>query len=117
MLVQDPQIGELIKPLSALVLHLGEGGPAAAACEASWLGVPSSGVKVPPVKVFVSSSSIETMKAVYGKISNRIQVEPLYFTEAELDAESFKSMMGISLTEANPPLYVQIILVGNLLHS
>jgi hypothetical protein len=128
MLVEhEPRIGHLVKPFAGLVLHLGEGGPAAKACEAAWLGVPShlaesqlegskpnfeTKAKVPRVLVFVSPSSIETMRGVYAKISEKIEVQPLYFSEAELDAESFKAMMGISLTEANPPLYVQIILVS-----
>jgi hypothetical protein len=112
MLIPYGSIGQLAKPLSALVLHLGEGGPAATACEAAWLGVSSLQVAVPRVKVFVSPSCVETMKRVYSAVSKAIVVEPLYFEESELDAQSFKAMMGINLTEANPPLYIQIILVS-----
>jgi hypothetical protein len=117
MLISHPPIGHLAKPLSALILHLGEGGSAASACEVAWIGVSSLDVTLPQIKVFVSPSCIETMKRVYGAVSKKIVVEPLYFEESELDAQSFKAMMGISLTEGNPPLYVQIILVHILFTS
>jgi hypothetical protein len=110
MMISYGPIGQLAKPLSALVLHLGEGGPAATAAEAAWIGVSPHQVVVPRVKVFVSPSCVETMKRVYRAVSKGIIVEPLYFEESELDAQSFKAMLGINLTEANPPLYIQIIL-------
>lgn len=113
MFIQDyTAIGKLTKPLSGLVLHYGEGGAAAKPCEAAWLGVPAAiGVQVPQITVFVSPSSLNTMRNVYARFGNKVTVHPLYLSEAELDAESFKALMGISLTDANPPLYMQIIMV------
>ena len=106
-----PHIGSLSKPLSGLVLHFGEGGPNSRPCEASWVGVPSFlGVDTPPVRVFVSRSSLNTMKAVYAPLGHRVIVEPLYFSEDELDAEAFLSMMAVGSSES-APLYVQLILV------
>ena len=43
-------------------------------------------------------------------------VVPLYFSEEELDAEAFLSMMAVESSE-NAPLYVQIILVSVLLQT
>lgn len=107
-------IGFLEKPLSGLVLHFGEGGPSSRPCEASWVGVPSfRGVKTPPVRVFVSRSSLNTMRTAYAPLGSRVTVEPLLFSEAELDAEAFLSMMAVDSSET-VPLYVQIILVSGV---
>lgn len=51
------------------------------------------------------------MRAVYAPLGSRITVEPLLFSEAELDAEAFLSMMAV---ESSAPLYVQIILVSEV---
>jgi hypothetical protein len=53
------------------------------------------------------------MKTVYAPLGDNVTIEPLFFNEAELDAESFLSMMAIGSTES-APLYVQIILVSLL---
>lgn len=50
------------------------------------------------------------MKAVYKPLGKNILVEPLYFTEDELDAQAFLSMMAVGSSES-APLYVQIMLV------
>lgn len=50
------------------------------------------------------------MKAVYAPLGWNVTVEPLLFSEAELDAEAFLSMMAVGSSES-APLYVQIILV------
>jgi hypothetical protein len=104
-------IGELHKPLSGLVLHFGEGGPSTQPCEAAWTGVPSvSNLKAPTIKVYVSPSSIETMRKAYAPLGSRVIVEPLYFQESELDAEAVLSMMAVG-SSVSAPLYIQIILV------
>ena len=104
-------IGSLQRPLCGLVLHFGEGGPSSRPCEASWVGVPSfDGIDTPPVRVYVSRSSLNTMRNVYAPLGSRVTVEPLLFSEAELDAEAFLSMMAVGSSES-APLYVQIILV------
>jgi hypothetical protein len=51
------------------------------------------------------------MKAVYAPLGHRVIVEPLYFSEDELDAEAFLSMMAVGSSES-APLYVQLILVS-----
>ncbi|KAI5124461.1 hypothetical protein M0805_008344 [Coniferiporia weirii] len=109
---KDERIGTLSKPLCGLVLHLGDGGPQSIPNEAAWLGVnatktsKSAAVKV---KVFVSPSSLKTMKEVYKPLGPNISVEPLYFTEEELDAQAFLSMMAVG-TSDSAPLYMRIFL-------
>jgi hypothetical protein len=104
-------IGIVQKPLCGLVLHFGGGGSASQPCEAAWVGVPChQGLKTPPVKVFVSPSSLKTMRAVYRRLKSNVVVEPLLFDEDELDAQAFLAMMAVDPSESTP-LYVEIILV------
>lgn len=56
------------------------------------------------------------MRAVYAPLGHRVIVEPLFFSEAELDAEAFLSMMAVGSSES-APLYVQLILVRALTFS
>ncbi|THH33650.1 hypothetical protein EUX98_g521 [Antrodiella citrinella] len=110
MIAKFPAIGALEKALTGLVLHFGEGGPSSRPCEAAWVGVSNfPGVIPPPIRVFVSRSSLQTMRGVYSALGNNVTVEPLAFSEEELDAEAFLSMMSVGSSE-NAPLYIQIIL-------
>lgn len=105
-------IGQLNKPLCGLVLHYGEAGHGALPNEAAWLcASQSSLVNGPPVKVFVSHSSLNTMRKVYAPLGSKVTVEPLYFKRKELDAHAVLSMMAIGSSES-APLYMQIILVN-----
>lgn len=104
-------IGSLKKPLAGLVLHFGGSGSSSVPCEAAWLSTTTRlGVTPPAVRVFVSRSSLKTMRAVYAPLGQRVTVEPLYFSEAELDAQAFLSMMAVGSSES-APLYVQTVLV------
>ncbi|KAH7930072.1 hypothetical protein BV22DRAFT_1079734 [Leucogyrophana mollusca] len=104
------QIGVLEKPLSGLVLHFGEGGPSAHPCEAAWVGASNQeGLETPIVRVYVSRSSLNTMKAVYAPLGDSVTIEPLLFSEDELDAQAFLSMMAVGSSES-APLYIQVIL-------
>lgn len=103
-------IGALERPLSGLVLHFGEGGPSSLPSEAAWLAVPSSAeITSPTVQVFVSKSSLKTMRTVYEPLGGHVVVEPLTFSESELDAQAFLSMMAVGSSDS-APLYVQVIL-------
>ncbi|KJA30063.1 hypothetical protein HYPSUDRAFT_32126 [Hypholoma sublateritium FD-334 SS-4] len=106
-----PAIGTLAKPLVGLVLHYGEGGASCLPSEAAWLSSSiSSHVSGVPVCVYVSHSSLHTMKAVYSCFGDaKITVEPLYFKNTELDAAAILSMMAVGSSES-APLYMQIIL-------
>lgn len=107
-----PHIGSLKKPLAGLVLHFGEGGPSSLPSEAAWIGVSKlNNVETPKVCVYVSRSSLNTMKRVYRPLGDKIEVKPLLFSQSELDAEAFLSMMSVGSSES-APLYVQIILVS-----
>lgn len=107
-----PSTGSLEKPLSGLILHFGEGGASSLPSEAAWLSVPRTPeINAPVVRVFVSHSSLNTMRTVYAPLGSQVTVEPLLFTESELDAQAFLSMMGVGSSDG-APLYVQIILVS-----
>ncbi|KAH9911387.1 uncharacterized protein B0H18DRAFT_1169579, partial [Fomitopsis serialis] len=111
MLVPDHSaIGQLRKPLAGLVLHFGEGGAYSQPCEAAWVGVTDNkAVKPPPVVVYVSKSSLNTMKQVYARLGQSVTVKALKFSEEELDAQAFLSMMAIGASDS-VPLYMQTIL-------
>ncbi|TFK76039.1 hypothetical protein BDN72DRAFT_831482 [Pluteus cervinus] len=111
MFVTDcPPIGSLKQPLAGLVLHFGEGGPGTSPCEAAWLArAVKPGITPPRVSVYVSKSSLNTMRAVYAPLGENVTVEPLYFDESELDAQAFLTMMALDQAE-ELPLYAQIIL-------
>jgi hypothetical protein len=103
-------LGKLVKPLSGLVLHFGETGACAAPCEAAY--VSSSVIEngnPPPVRVYVAPSSFKRMKKVYGHL-NRCEVKPLFFSESELDAPAFLSLMAVNKSD-NTPLYMHTVLV------
>lgn len=103
-------IGSLKKPLAGLVLHFGGSGSSSLPCEAAWLATTTRLDVIPPVvRVFVSRSSLNTMRAIYAPLGQKVTVEPLYFSEAELDAQAFLSMMAVGSSES-APLYVQTVL-------
>lgn len=105
-------IGSLAKPLSGLVLHYGEGGANSLPNETAWLSSSiSSFVKGPPVVVYVSRSSLQTMRAVYRPLGAKVSVEPLVFENSELDSAAILSMMAVGSVDS-APLYMQIILVS-----
>ncbi|ETW84550.1 hypothetical protein HETIRDRAFT_473230 [Heterobasidion irregulare TC 32-1] len=104
-----PATGELKKPLSGLVLHFGETGSSSRPCEVAFLGASQyRGVQPPDIRVYVSPSSLNRMTALYAPLGKRVQVEPLYLSESELDASAFLSMMAIGSSEA-APLYIQTV--------
>ena len=105
-------LGSLDKPLAGLVLHFGTGGDNCLPCEAAWLGKPKyHGVPVPPVRVYVSRSVVNRMRRIYAPLGENVTVEPLLFTEDELDAQAFMSMMAVESSDS-APLYMQVLLVG-----
>ncbi|KAG2153450.1 uncharacterized protein EDB93DRAFT_1134981 [Suillus bovinus] len=104
------EIGSLQQPLAGLVLHFGDGGVGSLPSEAAWVGVPSmKDVTTPKVRVFVSKSSLNTMKSVYAPLGKNVEVVPLLFNETELDAQAFLSMMAVGSSDS-APLYIQIVL-------
>ena len=105
-------IGQLEKPLAGLVLHFGEGGAYSQPCEAAWVGIANrSAIKPPPVVVYVSKSSLNTMRKVYAQLGGAVTVKALKFSEEELDAQAFLSMMAIGQSD-HVPLYMQTVLVS-----
>ncbi|EMD40605.1 hypothetical protein CERSUDRAFT_91340 [Gelatoporia subvermispora B] len=110
LIPQYPAIGACEKPLCGLVLHYSEGGANARPNEAAWLGCAAvADLQTPPVVVYVSRSSLRTMKQVYAPLGDRVKVKALLFSEEELDAEAFLSMMAVGSSDS-APLYVQTML-------
>jgi len=104
-------IGSLAKPLSGLVLHYGEGGPNSLPNETAWLSKSLSSLVVgPPVRIYVSKSSLQTMRTVYAPLGDKVVVEPLLLQNSELDASAILSMMAVGSVDS-APLYMQILLV------
>ena len=111
MIADCPAIGLCTKPLSGLVLHFSEGGQGSLPCEAAWLAqTDSDDVDPPSVRVYVSKSSLSTMKKVYASLGEDVTVRPLAFSHSELDAQAILSMMAVGSSES-APLYMQSILV------
>lgn len=108
-------IGTLKKPLAGLVFHYGEGGSSARPCEAAYLAQPTKAmgnIQTPNVTVYVSPTAFSAMRAVYEPLGSKVVVKPLKFSENELDAQSFRSLMAVSNT-ATIPLYMQVVLVSS----
>ena len=113
LIPNHPKIGMLGTALSGLVLHFGEGGAGCQPSEAAWLACPGdNSIAAPMVVVYVSPSSLQTMRTTYKKVSPDIVVEPLLFRKSELDARAFKSLMAVSGSTESAPLYMQTILVS-----
>lgn len=100
-----------MKPLSGLVLHVGETGACAAPCEAAYVSVSViDNARPPRVRVYVAPSSLKRMKKVYSCLGDNLKVRPLYFSEAELDAAAFLSLMSVN-PSGHAPLYMQTVIV------
>lgn len=111
LIANAPSIGSCRKALSGLVLHYSEGGAGARPCEAAWLGCSqASTVCSPSVRVYVSKSSLATMKQVYAPLGDKVSVRSLRFSQSELDAQAILSMMAVGSSES-APLYMHSILV------
>jgi hypothetical protein len=106
-------LGQLVKPLSGMVLHVGETGASASPCEAAYVSVSViRNAKPPPVRVYVAPSSLKRMHNLYGRLGGNVEVKPLCFSEAELDAPAFLSLMSVNSSD-HTPLYMQTVLVRN----
>jgi len=106
-------IGNQKKALSGLVLHFGEAGTVTQPCEAAYLGLSGmGGFKAPTIRVYVSPTSLSKMKAVYKRLGLNAEVSSLLFTQSELDATSFLSLMSVGTTSTDrTPLYMKVVLV------
>ena len=113
MIPRFDAIGNQKKALSGLVLHFGEAGTVTQPCEAAYLGLSRmEGFKAPKIRVYVSPTSLTKMKAVYKRLGLNAEVSSLLFTQSELDATSFLSLMAVGTTSTDrTPLYMKVVLV------
>ncbi|KAI9001330.1 hypothetical protein BD414DRAFT_474339 [Trametes punicea] len=110
LIAQCDAIGISEKCLSGLVLHFGEGGSGSRPCEAAWIGrTQVDGIRPPAIRVYVSRSSLATMQTTYAALGDAVTVEPLLFSDKELDAEAVLSMMAVGSSDS-APLYMQRVL-------
>lgn len=117
-LMQERRLGVSKNPLSALVLHLGEGGRP---CTAAYQGVISDTFRslhpsavATPVVIYCSPSSVNTMRAVYQDLTENgnVQILPLMLDKREIDAESLLAMMAVDESSKSTPLYIIVLLVS-----
>lgn len=113
MLISDRRLGLNPNPLSALVLHFGEGGVSAKPCEAAFVGqsLPhESKLETPPVTVFCSPAALKGMIKSYGRtFGSKVKVFPLYFLESEIDVASLLSLMAVN-ENGSMPLYLHSVM-------
>ena len=103
----QPDLGELKKPLSAMVFHYDKFS-SSQICEAAYL---SSKI---PVKVLVSPSNYKTMKKAYenmpGFLPNekKLVVLPLVLFEKQLNLKRMMTLMAAEEKDGKPPLYMEV---------
>jgi hypothetical protein len=132
MLLPDlHDLGSVRRPLAGLVLAFGEAGPSAQPCEQAWVGVSSiPKLKTPTVTVYVSPFAFKRMSKVYAPLGRHIILEPLLFTEEELDTEmvllfmtrgmrdsasSYAKVIRVSVSTCNTVLFVHTSFQSTLL--
>ncbi|KAK7052655.1 p-loop containing nucleoside triphosphate hydrolase protein [Favolaschia claudopus] len=107
-LIQDPRIGTLPEPLSALVFHF-DTQDANRPCEAAFLSSPAahlSNVVLPQVTVLCSN--ITRRRRAYAS-QPQVRVEPLYLSEQDLTAERMLTLMACDNID-KMPLYMHTAL-------
>ncbi|MCJ1245582.1 hypothetical protein MMC30_002786 [Trapelia coarctata] len=106
------QIGELSKPLAAMVFHYDPFTSFASSqlCEAAFLC--SSGT---PVRVLVSATNYWRMKEIYQNLpgvpaDKMPEVIPLRFEEQQLNVSRMMNLMAVNKNDGPMPLYIEVIL-------
>ncbi|KAH7101569.1 hypothetical protein BKA62DRAFT_770583 [Auriculariales sp. MPI-PUGE-AT-0066] len=111
-LLPDTRIGQLPKPLAALVCHFDEEDNNRP-CEAAHLSTPSRSftgqAAVPQITVLCSPSNITRRRQAYEALPN-VQVKPLYLSEQDLTAPRMLAIMGCDSLETMP-LYMHSALM------
>ncbi|KAH7094195.1 hypothetical protein BKA62DRAFT_42724 [Auriculariales sp. MPI-PUGE-AT-0066] len=111
-LLPDSRIGQLPKPLAALVCHYDEEDNNRP-CEAAHLSMPSSSlagqVALPRITVLCSPSNIVRRKQAYAALPN-VEVHPLYLSEQDLTAPRMLAIMGCDNLDTMP-LYMHSALM------
>ena len=110
-LIPNLSANQLVNPLTGLVFHYDSFTSAVGgqACEAAYLC--SSGMEV---TVLVSPSNLTRMISIYqnlpGLAAGAPRVEPLLLQQRYLNVERLMTLMAISSTEGQIPLYIQVVL-------
>ena len=110
-LIPNLSATQLPNPLTGLVFHYDSFTSAVGgqACEAAYLC--SSGMEV---TVLVSPSNLTRMISIYqnlpGLAASGPRVEPLLLQQKYLNVERLMTLMAVSSTEGQIPLYIQVVL-------
>ncbi|GLB33672.1 hypothetical protein LshimejAT787_0105560 [Lyophyllum shimeji] len=102
--LRGPRVWQVPQRFSHAGEHAGpELGPSSLPSEAAWLAEPNSSAVTPPeVHVFVPKSSLKTMRTVHKPLGDAVIVEPLTFSETQLDAQAFLPMMAVGSSDWTP---------------
>ena len=110
-LIPNLSATQLPNPLTGLVFHYDSFTSAVGgqACEAAYLC--SSGMEV---TVLVSPSNLTSLISIYqnlpGLAASGPRVEPLLLQQKYLNVEKLMTLMAVSSTEGQIPLYIQVVL-------
>ena len=110
-LIPNLSATQLPNPLTGLVFHYDSftSTVSGQACEAAYLC--SSGMEV---TVLVSPSNLTRMISIYqnlpGLAASGPRVEPLLLQQKYLNVERLMTLMAVSSTEGQIPLYIQVVL-------
>lgn len=106
-------LGQLHKPLSALIFHFSQYTSRISfrPCEAAYLGCPNQSFSdhpcVAPVNVLVAPSNYHNLRQSYGQIPG-VRVYPFKLRPRDLNVSSMLTMMSVDQTSTQP-LYVGTI--------
>jgi hypothetical protein len=109
-LIQNPILGSLQRPLSALVFHFGQYTSRLTfrPCEAAFLAYPHPGFRdyagVTSINILVAPSNYCNLSASYTQIPG-IKVRPFKLRSKDLNISSMLALMSVDQTDATP-LYV-----------
>lgn len=117
-LIPSPQLGQLQRPLSALVFSYGQfGGDGSGFSEAAFLAAPHPNFTTHPhvkkINVLVSPSNYVRMARLYSRIPN-VAVSPFKLKPAGLDIDIMLTLMKVSESDEQP-LYMAT--VTQILHQ
>lgn len=109
-LIQTPILGDLRRPLSALVFHFSQYTSQLSfrPCEAAFLGCPNRQFptypSVAPVNILVAPSNYHNLQASYAQIPG-VNVQPFRLRPRDLNVSSMLTLMSVDQSQS-APLYI-----------
>lgn len=109
-LIQTPMLGDLRRPLSALVFHSSQYTSQLSfrPCEAAFLGCPNrqfpTHPSVAPVNILVAPSNYHNLQVSYAQIPG-VNVQPFRLRPRDLNVSSMLTLMSVDQSQS-APLYI-----------